>query len=65
MFVCFACQDLMTQTNKKILKMYSQRFSPADRAGLEKMDYVFTVNGKEVIIVIDDKIMDDKEDDTA
>ena len=55
----------MTQTNKKILKMYSQRFSPADRAGLEKMDYVFTVNGKEVIIVIDDKIMDDKEDDTA
>ena len=26
-----------------------QRFSPADRAGLEKMDYVWTVNGKEVI----------------
>merc|ERR1711936_745773 len=25
-----------------------KRFSPADRAGLEKMDYVFTVNGKEV-----------------
>ena len=25
-----------------------QRFSPADRAGLEKMDYVWTVNGKEV-----------------
>merc|ERR1712119_200022 len=24
-----------------------KRFSPADRAGLEKMDYVFTVNGKE------------------
>merc|ERR1712242_193895 len=27
-----------------------QRFSPADRAGLEKMDYIWTVNGKEVII---------------
>ena len=26
----------------------SQRFSPADRAGLDKMDYVWTVNGKEV-----------------
>lgn len=25
-----------------------KRFSPADRAGLEKMDYVWTVNGKEV-----------------
>jgi len=25
-----------------------KRFSPADRAGLEKMDYVFTVNAKEV-----------------
>eukprot|EP00092_Neocalanus_flemingeri_P004480 GFUD01004820.1.p1 GENE.GFUD01004820.1~~GFUD01004820.1.p1 ORF type:complete len:223 (-),score=81.48 GFUD01004820.1:116-784(-) len=25
-----------------------KRFSPADRAGLEKMDYIFTVNGKEV-----------------
>merc|ERR1712244_115828 len=25
-----------------------KRFSPADRAGLEKMDYVYTVNGKEV-----------------
>ena len=25
-----------------------QRFSPADRAGLEKMDYVYCVNGKEV-----------------
>ena len=25
-----------------------QRFSPADRAGLDKMDYVWTVNGKEV-----------------
>merc|ERR1711988_20760 len=25
-----------------------KRFSRADRAGLEKMDYVFTVNGKEV-----------------
>ena len=26
-----------------------QRFSPADRAGLEKMDYVWTVNNNEVI----------------
>merc|ERR1712198_368436 len=26
-----------------------KRFSPADRAGLEKMDYVWTVNGKEVL----------------
>jgi len=25
-----------------------KRFSPADRAGLDKMDYVWTVNGKEV-----------------
>merc|ERR1739844_672742 len=25
-----------------------KRFSPADRAGLEKMDYIWTVNGKEV-----------------
>jgi len=25
-----------------------KRFSPADRAGLEKMDYLWTVNGKEV-----------------
>ena len=25
-----------------------QRFSPADRAGLEKMDYVYCVNNKEV-----------------
>lgn len=25
-----------------------KRFSPADRAGMEKMDYVWTVNGKEV-----------------
>jgi len=25
-----------------------KRFSPADRAGLEKMDYVWTINGKEV-----------------
>merc|ERR1712203_376546 len=25
-----------------------KRFSPADRAGLEKMDYVYCVNGKEV-----------------
>merc|ERR1711963_1253551 len=25
-----------------------KRFSPADRAGLEKMDYVWTVNNKEV-----------------
>ena len=30
---------------------FSQRFSPADRAGLEKMDYVWTVNGKEVIYI--------------
>ena len=29
--------------------LFLQRFSPADRAGLEKMDYVWTVNGKEVI----------------
>ena len=40
-------------------------FSPADRAGLEKMDYIWTVNGKEVIIIIDDKVKDDKEDDNA
>jgi len=25
-----------------------KRFSPADRAGLEKMDYVYSINGKEV-----------------
>jgi len=25
-----------------------KRFSPSDRAGLEKMDYIWTVNGKEV-----------------
>merc|ERR1711862_755635 len=25
-----------------------KRFSPCDRAGLEKMDYVWTINGKEV-----------------
>merc|ERR1712080_736964 len=25
-----------------------KRFSPADRAGLEKMDYLWTVNGQEV-----------------
>ena len=30
---------------------FLQRFSPADRAGLEKMDYVWTVNGKEVIYI--------------
>lgn len=29
-----------------------KRFSPADRAGLEKMDYVWTVNGKEARIFI-------------
>jgi len=35
-----------------------KRFSPADRAGLEKMDYIWTVNGKEVIIINNDKPRD-------
>jgi len=39
-----------------------KRFSPADRAGLEKMDYVFTVNGKEVRSDDDDEGDGDQDD---
>ena len=36
------------QTKLKLKTNYLQKFTPASIAGLEKMDYVYTVNGKEV-----------------
>ena len=39
---------LCHETGLSVTHALLQRFSPADRAGLDKMDYVWTVNGKEV-----------------
>ena len=47
----FELKSNLTQYSRISRWNILQRFSPADRAGLEKMDYVWTVNGKEVIYI--------------